>query len=128
MSSDRISKFILGYRKNIQRRRDGVSHTLFKKRRYGGRSSPSFTRFRNVETSLCSGSKYILFVIKKNSLDIRNFFKVIFDTDPAPKGIKKQDQHAIMSQAMIRGMVDEDNDQFVAYFLPVSRILMYRGE
>ena len=30
-----------------------------------------------------------------------------------------------MSQAMIRGMVDEDNDQFVAYFLPVSRILMY---
>ena len=25
-----------------------------------------------------------------------------------------------MSQAMIRGMVDEDNDQFVAYFLPVS--------
>ena len=46
-------------------------------------------------------------------------FQVIFDTDPAPKGIKKQDQHAIMSQAMIRGMVDEDNDQFVAYFLPV---------
>ena len=47
------------------------------------------------------------------------FFKVIFDKDPAPKGIKKADQHAIMSQAMIRGMVDEDNDQFVAYFLPV---------
>ena len=69
--------------------------------------------------------KIFFFVIKRNSLDIRNFFKVIFDTDPAPKGIKKQDQHAIMSQAMIRGMVDEDNDQFVAYFLPVSRILMY---
>ena len=47
-------------------------------------------------------------------------FQVIFDTDPAPKGIKKSDQHAIMSQAMIRGMVDEDNDQFVAYFLPVG--------
>ena len=25
-----------------------------------------------------------------------------------------------MSQAMIRGMQDEDNDQFVAYFLPVK--------
>jgi RNA polymerase II-associated factor 1 len=46
--------------------------------------------------------------------------QVIFDTDPAPKGIKKSDQHAIMSQAMIRGMVDEDNDQFVAYFLPTE--------
>lgn len=59
----------------------------------------------------------------RNLFTIRNFFKVIFDTDPAPKGIKKQDQHAIMSQAMIRGMVDEDNDQFVAYFLPVCQIL-----
>ena len=63
----------------------------------------------------------IFFEIKRNLFSIQNFFKVIFDTDPAPKGIKKQDQHAIMSQAMIRGMVDEDNDQFVAYFLPVIR-------
>jgi len=52
--------------------------------------------------------------------------QVIFDTDPAPKGIKKQDQHAIMSQAMIRGMVDEDNDQFVAYFLPTENTLEKR--
>merc|ERR1711937_603203 len=52
--------------------------------------------------------------------------QVIFDTDPAPKGIRKQDQHAIMSQAMIRGMVDEDNDQFVAYFLPTENTLEKR--
>ena len=47
-------------------------------------------------------------------------FKVIFDTDPAPRGTKPNSQksHEIMSQAMIRGMQDEDNDQFVAYFLP----------
>lgn len=46
--------------------------------------------------------------------------QVIFDTDPAPRGTKPNSQksHEIMSQAMIRGMQDEDNDQFVAYFLP----------
>ena len=48
--------------------------------------------------------------------------QVIFDTDPAPRGSKSNQpkSHEIMSQAMIRGMQDEDNDQFVAYFLPVS--------
>ena len=48
--------------------------------------------------------------------------QVIFDTDPAPRSSKAQKSHEIMSQAMIRGMQDEDNDQFVAYFLPVSHI------
>ena len=49
-----------------------------------------------------------------------DWFKVIFDTDPAPRGSKSGSakSHEIMSQAMIRGMQDEDNDQFVAYFLP----------
>ena len=31
-----------------------------------------------------------------------------------------------MSQAMIRGMQDEDNDQFVAYFLPTDDTLEKR--
>ncbi|PAA58961.1 hypothetical protein BOX15_Mlig024082g3 [Macrostomum lignano] len=42
--------------------------------------------------------------------------QVIFDTDPTPK-----DQSGLsddVTQAMIRGMVDESGDQFVAYFLP----------
>merc|ERR1711990_1401022 len=54
--------------------------------------------------------------------------QVIFDTDPAPRGTKPNSQksHEIMSQAMIRGMQDEDNDQFVAYFLPTDETLRKR--
>nr|CAB3264627.1 RNA polymerase II-associated factor 1 homolog [Phallusia mammillata] len=44
--------------------------------------------------------------------------QVIFDTDPAIPGKPQQEQIEEMSQAMIRGMVDEEGDQFVAYFLP----------
>merc|ERR1711970_1277402 len=53
--------------------------------------------------------------------------QVIFDTDPAPRQTSSQKNtqksHEIMSQAMIRGMQDEDNDQFVAYFLPTDDTL-----
>merc|ERR1711892_54782 len=51
--------------------------------------------------------------------------QVIFDTDPAPRQTKNSGakSHEIMSQAMIRGMQDEDNDQFVAYFLPTDATL-----
>lgn len=54
--------------------------------------------------------------------------QVIFDTDPAPRGSKSTQtkSHDIMSQAMIRGMQDEDNDQFVAYFLPTDDTLEKR--
>lgn len=46
--------------------------------------------------------------------------QVIFDSDPAPKGRPLPAQIEEMSQAMIRGMVDESGDQFVAYFLPTE--------
>lgn len=41
------------------------------------------------------------------------FAQVMFDTDPAPLT-----QIEEMSQAMIRGVMDESGEQFVAYFLP----------
>lgn len=44
--------------------------------------------------------------------------QVIFDSDPASKDKSVAVQNEEMSQAMIRGMVDESGDQFVAYFLP----------
>nr|XP_039260334.1 RNA polymerase II-associated factor 1 homolog [Styela clava] len=54
--------------------------------------------------------------------------QVIFDTDPAVKGSSPQQQIQEMSQAMIRGMVDEEGDQFVAYFLPTSGTLKKREQ
>lgn len=55
--------------------------------------------------------------------------QVVFDNDPA-KGIKEADRLANdeeLSQAMIRGMVDEDGDQFVAYFMPTPPTLEKRN-
>lgn len=43
------------------------------------------------------------------------FAQVMFDADPAPMEKEKQ-----MSQAMIRGVMDESGEQFVAYFLPTE--------
>ena len=43
------------------------------------------------------------------------FAQVMFDADPAP--ITKMEE---MSQAMIRGVMDESGEQFVAYFLPTE--------
>uniref|UniRef100_A0A3Q3N555 RNA polymerase II-associated factor 1 homolog n=1 Tax=Labrus bergylta TaxID=56723 RepID=A0A3Q3N555_9LABR len=44
--------------------------------------------------------------------------QVIFDSDPAPKDQSAPAGVEMMSQAMIRGMMDEEGNQFVAYFLP----------
>jgi RNA polymerase II-associated factor 1 len=52
--------------------------------------------------------------------------QVIFDSDPAQKGKTVNEQMEEMSQAMIRGMVDESGDQFVAYFLPTPETLEKR--
>ena len=46
--------------------------------------------------------------------------QVIFDSDPAPVGLVLKDQLEMMSQAMIRGVMDESGEQFVAYFLPTD--------
>lgn len=46
--------------------------------------------------------------------------QVIFDADPSLTGQSASEQMEEKSQAMIRGMVDEEGDQFVAYFLPTA--------
>ncbi|XP_070576848.1 RNA polymerase II-associated factor 1 homolog [Ptychodera flava] len=46
--------------------------------------------------------------------------QVIFDSDPAVKDKPVVHQVEEMSQAMIRGMVDESGEQFVGYFLPTE--------
>ncbi|XP_065520398.1 RNA polymerase II-associated factor 1 homolog [Lathamus discolor] len=52
--------------------------------------------------------------------------QVIFDSDPAPKDTGGAAALEMMSQAMIRGMMDEEGNQFVAYFLPVEETLRKR--
>ncbi|XP_047247577.1 RNA polymerase II-associated factor 1 homolog isoform X2 [Girardinichthys multiradiatus] len=52
--------------------------------------------------------------------------QVIFDSDPAPKDISGPQGVDMMSQAMIRGMMDEEGNQFVAYFLPNEETLRKR--
>ncbi|KAK2912345.1 RNA polymerase II-associated factor 1 homolog isoform X1 [Channa argus] len=52
--------------------------------------------------------------------------QVIFDSDPAPKDISAPAGVEMMSQAMIRGMMDEEGNQFVAYFLPNEDTLRKR--
>ncbi|XP_034025038.1 RNA polymerase II-associated factor 1 homolog [Thalassophryne amazonica] len=49
--------------------------------------------------------------------------QVIFDSDPAPKDTTGPAAVEMMSQAMIRGMMDEEGNQFVAYFLPNEETL-----
>ncbi|CAB3980556.1 RNA polymerase II-associated factor 1 homolog [Paramuricea clavata] len=51
---------------------------------------------------------------------------VIFDTDPSPRGGHEPAKPEEMCQAMIRGMVDVQGDQFVAYFLPENETLRKR--
>ncbi|XP_045175238.1 RNA polymerase II-associated factor 1 homolog [Mercenaria mercenaria] len=51
------------------------------------------------------------------------FAQVIFDSDPAPKGRSGPALMEEMSQAMIRGAVDESGEHFVAYFLPTPETL-----
>ncbi|XP_048474193.1 RNA polymerase II-associated factor 1 homolog [Rhincodon typus] len=52
--------------------------------------------------------------------------QVIFDSDPAPKEITGPGAVEMMSQAMIRGMMDEEGNQFVAYFLPNEETIRKR--
>ncbi|SPP84566.1 RNA polymerase II-associated factor 1 homolog [Drosophila guanche] len=52
--------------------------------------------------------------------------QVIFDSDPAPVGKNVPSQLEEMSQAMIRGVMDESGEQFVAYFLPTEQTLEKR--
>lgn len=52
--------------------------------------------------------------------------QVIFDADPAPVGRSVPAQIEEMSQAMIRGVMDESGEQFVAYFLPTEETLVKR--
>ncbi|XP_055379893.1 RNA polymerase II-associated factor 1 homolog [Condylostylus longicornis] len=52
--------------------------------------------------------------------------QVIFDSDPAPIGKNVPAQIEEMSQAMIRGVMDESGEQFVAYFLPTEETLEKR--
>ncbi|KAM3829413.1 RNA polymerase II-associated factor 1 homolog [Vipera latastei] len=52
--------------------------------------------------------------------------QVIFDSDPAPKDTSGAAALEMMSQAMIRGMMDEEGNQFVAYFLPVDDTMRKR--
>jgi len=49
------------------------------------------------------------------------FAQVQFDADPAPMSRLEE-----MSQAMIRGVMDENGEQFVAYFLPSQETLEKR--
>ncbi|KAL7400187.1 hypothetical protein ABVT39_007966 [Epinephelus coioides] len=52
--------------------------------------------------------------------------QVIFDSDPAPKDMSGPAGVEMMSQAMIRGMMDEEGNQFVAYFLPNEETIRKR--
>jgi RNA polymerase II-associated factor 1 len=54
--------------------------------------------------------------------------QVIFDFDPAPVGKNVAAQIEEMSQAMIRGVMDESGEQFVAYFLPVEDTMEKRRQ
>ncbi|VEL30985.1 unnamed protein product [Protopolystoma xenopodis] len=52
--------------------------------------------------------------------------QVIFDDDPARKGALTLDHKDDVTQAVIRGMVDETGDHFVAYFLPMEETKQLR--
>merc|ERR1712029_1287500 len=54
--------------------------------------------------------------------------QVIFDSDPAPAGVPPAQQNEQMGQAMIRGVMDESGEQFVAYFLPTDETMAKRSE
>ncbi|CAH8641818.1 unnamed protein product [Heterobilharzia americana] len=52
--------------------------------------------------------------------------QVIFDDDPSRKSKTTSEQKEEVSQAMIRGMVDESGDHFVAFFLPTEQTKQLR--
>merc|ERR1719464_372888 len=54
--------------------------------------------------------------------------QVIFDSDPSPAGLPPAQQNEQMGQAMIRGVMDESGEQFVAYFLPTEETMTKSAE
>lgn len=57
---------------------------------------------------------------------IHPFALVVFDGDPIPRG-EKTDGDVLLSQALIRGMMDEKGEQFVTYYLPTKETLEARA-
>jgi len=53
--------------------------------------------------------------------------QVIFDDDPAPKNHTVAIQNEAMSNALIKGLVDKNGEQFVAYFLPTEDTIKKRN-
>ena len=71
---------------------------------------------------------YFLLALALLCFNIYFFLQVIFDTDPAPAGVPVVGQVEMMAQAMIRGVMDESGEQFVAYFLPTDETLEKRRD
>uniref|UniRef100_A0A0N5AUU3 RNA polymerase II-associated factor 1 homolog n=1 Tax=Syphacia muris TaxID=451379 RepID=A0A0N5AUU3_9BILA len=57
---------------------------------------------------------------------IHPFALVVFDGDPIPRN-EKTDGDVLLSQALIRGMMDERGEQFVTYYLPTKETLEARA-
>uniref|UniRef100_A0A8C1DAX8 RNA polymerase II-associated factor 1 homolog n=1 Tax=Cyprinus carpio carpio TaxID=630221 RepID=A0A8C1DAX8_CYPCA len=83
---------------------------------------PVFPDFKQYFTALHAGLLSIAAVLTSVPLSSQMWInpcaQVIFDSDPAPKDVSAPAGVDMMSQAMIRGMMDEEGNQFVAYFLP----------
>ncbi|NWR40028.1 PAF1 factor, partial [Tachuris rubrigastra] len=83
--------------------------------------------FEDAQKALCSPSLiYTSSPYFPPQMWINPCAQVIFDSDPAPKDTSGAAALEMMSQAMIRGMMDEEGNQFVAYFLPVEETLRKR--
>lgn len=52
--------------------------------------------------------------------------QVLFDDDPTSKSDSMSKQQVEMSQALIKGLVDKNGEQFVAYFLPTQETVQKR--
>eukprot|EP00117_Sycon_ciliatum_P015658 scpid87147/ scgid15415/ RNA polymerase II-associated factor 1 homolog len=73
-------------------------------------------------------AKEILPVFPDFQLWQHPFAQVSFDNDPSPSGKTTTEEVESMAQAMLRGMVDESGNQFVAYFLPSTETKKRRRE
>lgn len=54
------------------------------------------------------------------------FAQGMFDSDPAPSGKNRHASMEVMSNAMVHAVVDDDEQHFVAYFLPTQKTLIKR--
>ncbi|XP_074708700.1 RNA polymerase II-associated factor 1 homolog, partial [Strix uralensis] len=64
----------------------------------------------------------------KRTMWINLCAQVVFDSDPAPEDTSGPAALEMMPQAMIRGMMDEEGNQFMAYFSPVEETLRKRDQ